>query len=72
MATFVILRHPFTILVTDLTNPNNLANAILILNFLKNDCDTWSKVTKNKWDNKIKQVFYIFNTKELFSKKELT
>ena len=26
MATFVVLRHPVTILVTDSTNPDNLTN----------------------------------------------
>ena len=31
MATFVILRHPITILVTDFTYPNNLTNYFLIL-----------------------------------------
>ena len=28
MATFVVLRHPVTILVKDLTNPDNLSNDI--------------------------------------------
>ena len=31
MATFVILKHPVTILITDLTNPDNLTNDPLIL-----------------------------------------
>ena len=34
MAAFVILRHPVTILVTDLTNLDNLTHDLLILNFL--------------------------------------
>ena len=34
MATFVVLGHPVTILVTDLTNSNNLTNDLLILFFL--------------------------------------
>ena len=34
MATFVILRHPVTSLVTDFTNPENWTNDLLILNFL--------------------------------------
>ena len=33
MATFVILRHLVTILVTDFTNPDNLTNDLLILDF---------------------------------------
>ena len=32
MATFVVRRHPVTILVTDFTNPENLTNVLLILN----------------------------------------
>ena len=32
MATFVVLRHYVTTLVTDFTNPNNLNNDLLILN----------------------------------------
>ena len=32
METFVILRHPVTILFTDFTNPDNLTNDFLILN----------------------------------------
>ena len=36
MATFEILRHPFTILVTDVTNPDSLTNDLLLLNFLNN------------------------------------
>ena len=32
MSSFVILRPPVTILVTYLTNPNNLTNVVLILN----------------------------------------
>ena len=35
MATFVVLRHFVTILVTDFTNPDNLTNDLLILNPLK-------------------------------------
>ena len=31
MATFVVLRQPLTILVTDFTNPKNLSNNLLIL-----------------------------------------
>ena len=34
MATFVILRHPVTILITDFTNPNSLTNDLLIFNSL--------------------------------------
>ena len=34
MATFVDLRHPVNILITDFTNPDNLTNDLLILNFL--------------------------------------
>ena len=34
MTTFVILRHPVTIFVTDLTNPDNLTDYILILDSL--------------------------------------
>ena len=34
MATFVALRHPVTILVTDVINPDNLTNNLLILNSL--------------------------------------
>ena len=32
MVTFVILRHPVTILVTAFTNPDNLTNDLHILN----------------------------------------
>ena len=32
MATFVVLKHPVTTLVTDITNPDNLMNDLLILN----------------------------------------
>ena len=32
VATFVVLRHPVTIWVTDFTNPYNLTNDLLILN----------------------------------------
>ena len=31
MATFDILRHPVIILVTEITNPNNLIGDLLIL-----------------------------------------
>ena len=31
MTTFVVLRHPVTILVADFTNPNNLTNDLIIL-----------------------------------------
>ena len=34
MATFAILRHPVTILVTDFTNLDNLTNGLLIVNSL--------------------------------------
>ena len=34
MATFVVLRHPVTILVTDLTNPDNLTNDLVLLKVL--------------------------------------
>ena len=34
MATFVVLRHPVTILVTIFTNPKNLTNDLLILKLL--------------------------------------
>ena len=34
MATFVILRHPVTILVADSTHPDNLTNALFILKLL--------------------------------------
>ena len=34
MATFVALRHPVSILVTDFSNPDNLPEDLLILNFL--------------------------------------
>ena len=34
MATFVVLRNPVNILVTDFTNPENLTNDLLILNSL--------------------------------------
>ena len=33
MATFVALRYPVIILVTDFTDPNNFTNDILIINF---------------------------------------
>ena len=33
MATFVIIRHPVTILVTYFTKPDNLTDDLLILNF---------------------------------------
>ena len=33
MATFVLLWHPVTILVTVTTNPDNLTNDVLILKF---------------------------------------
>ena len=36
MASFVILRHPVTNLVTDLTNPDNLTNDPLIPNSFDN------------------------------------
>ena len=32
MATFDILRHPVTNMVTDFSNPNNLTNDLLIFN----------------------------------------
>ena len=35
MATFVIPRHPVTILVTDLTNPDNSTNDLLLLYSLR-------------------------------------
>ena len=34
MATFVVLRHSVTLLVTDFTNPDILTNDVLILNSL--------------------------------------
>ena len=34
MENFAVLRHPVTVLVTDLTNPNNLTNDLLIFNAL--------------------------------------
>ena len=34
MATFVVLKHPITVLVTDFTNPDNLTNDLLILKYL--------------------------------------
>ena len=45
MATFVVLRHPVTILVTNLTNPNNLTNDPLLLRRALKQSD--------KCDNKI-------------------
>ena len=36
METFFVLGHPVTILVTALTNPNNLTNDLLILKLLFN------------------------------------
>ena len=35
MATFVILRHPITILVIYLTNPDNFTNDLFILKLVK-------------------------------------
>ena len=40
MANFVALRHPVTILVIGFTNPGNLNNDLLIINPLKDDCET--------------------------------
>ena len=34
MATFIVLRHPVTILVTAFTNPNNLNKDIFIVKLL--------------------------------------
>ena len=34
MTTYVFLRHPVTILVTDFTKPNNLTGDLLIFNSL--------------------------------------
>ena len=34
ITTFVVLRQPVNILVSDLTNPDNLTNDLLILNYL--------------------------------------
>ena len=34
MATYTVLRHPDTILVTVFTKPDNLTNDLLIINFL--------------------------------------
>ena len=34
MAAFVIFTHPITILVTGFTNPDNVTNDLLILNYL--------------------------------------
>ena len=36
MVTFIMHRHPVTILVTDFTNPNNLTNDPLILKLFDN------------------------------------
>ena len=47
MATFVILRHPVTILVTDFNNPDNSANDLLIFNSLM--------INKSLADNAIRQ-----------------
>ena len=51
-ATFVILRHPGTILVTDFTNPDNLTNDLLILN---------SSIIKNKSLVSPLEILYIAN-----------
>ena len=50
MATFFILKHPVTILVTDFTNPNNLTNDLLILSPLK--------LNKSQVNNTKKGVLY--------------
>ena len=34
MATFVVIRYPVTIMITDFNNPENLTNGLLIHNFL--------------------------------------
>ena len=34
MATFVVRKHPVSILITDFTNPDNLTYDLLILNSL--------------------------------------
>ena len=36
MATFIVLRHPVTILVTELSNPDNLTNDLIILKLFDN------------------------------------
>ena len=40
MAPYVILRHLVTILLTDLTNPINLGNDLLILKSLDNNLNS--------------------------------
>ena len=64
MATFVIIRYPVTIMITDFNNPENLTNDLLILNIFIALKQSDKKI---KCDNKIKQVFFIFNFKGTFS-----
>ena len=72
MATFVGLRYPVIISVTDFTNPDNLTNDLLILIFLliKNHRLQMIQLDRNylmftKCDINIKQVFFIFHIMEL-------
>ena len=77
MTTFVVLRHPVTSLVTIFTNPDNLTSDLLILKlFIINKSDDAIRyeiyhvpiayVHELSVIIKIKQVFFIFNSKELF------
>ena len=45
MATFIILIHLVTILVTELSNPDNLTNDLLILKLLRTvSCDVNKRI----------------------------
>ena len=63
MATFAILRHPVTILVTDFTNLDNLTNGLLIFNSLIIFDPIIHVITKST-------MFFIFNTQEVFSEQK--
>ena len=61
MTTFIALRHPVTISVTALTNPHK--------SWLLHFATAWSteaKLNKKKYDNQIKQAFFISNFKGTF------
>ena len=55
MATFIILRHPVTILVTVFTNPDNLTN------------EGGQKDDSSLEGTTLKKVFFIFYFKATFS-----
>ena len=66
MATFLVLRHPVATLVKYFTNPGNLTNYLLTPTLIIEK----SLDDVIRCDNKFKQAFFIFNTREYFSEKK--